>query len=316
MNPTAPSGRLDPRHKPRSRIKQAAPVGRRIKQATPAGGLTIQAPPVGRRIKQAPHPDRIIHQVVPTYRPINQALPAGRRAKITHRRWYFRSSTAAFGGLALFIAGIGSVSISGQEGMNLLNGDYQALERPLSLASSKNVSRDFDRAPLTELIEAQADQLARNQQKLQSIAAEEAKAKAEELKATQWVLPVKDYRISGRYGATNSIWGHGHSGLDFAGPSGSTIVSIAAGTVISAGYSGNCGNMTEIQLDDEDLVVKYCHQSRIAVESGQRVQAGETIGYTGSTGRSTGPHLHLEIKPVGGQSVDPEPFFRENNLRP
>lgn len=299
MNPPAPSGPLDIHPELGRRIKQAAPVGRRIKQEMPADRLIEHALPVGHRIKQV--------------------TPADRRSKITHGRWYMRSSAAAVGGLALIIASIGAVSISGQEGMLSPNGDYQALDLRAS-ASNNNVSRDFDRASLNELIESQVDEVSRVQQKLESIAEAKAdakaEAKAEELKAKQGVLPVKDYRITGRFGTTNSTWGNGHSGLDFAGPSGSTIMSIAAGTVITANYSGNCGNMTKIQLDAEDLVVKYCHQSRLAVKPGQQVQAGETIGYIGSTGRSTGPHLHLEIAPGGGRSVDPELFFRKRDLTP
>jgi murein DD-endopeptidase MepM/ murein hydrolase activator NlpD len=218
---------------------------------------------------------------------------------------------AMIGAMALVLAGLGSAVVSSRADSGSLTGDYQALSSDTS-SGGFDVSRDFDRADLEAQTKAQADQLVLAQQDLQA----QTQLKADELKANQWVLPVTGYRITGRFGTTNSLWGRGHSGLDFAGPSGSTISSIASGTVIAARYSGNCGNMTQIRLDEGDIVLMYCHQSRQTVTEGQHVVAGETIGYTGSTGRSTGPHLHVEVKPGGGKSVDPEPYFHEHNVYP
>ncbi len=218
---------------------------------------------------------------------------------------------AMVGAVALVLAGLGSAVVSSRADSGTLGGDYQALSADVS-DGGFDVSRSGDRELLEEQTQAQADQLLQAQQDLQVA----TQAKADELKANQWVLPVTGYRITGRYGVTNSLWGKGHSGLDFAGPSGSTISSIASGTVIAARYSGNCGNMTQIKLDAEDIVLMYCHQSRQTVSEGQHVLAGETIGYTGSTGRSTGPHLHVEVKPGGGKSVDPEPYFNDHNVYP
>ncbi|MCW2749526.1 MAG: hypothetical protein JWR83_636, partial [Aeromicrobium sp.] len=60
----------------------------------------------------------------------------------------------------------------------------------------------------------------------------------------------------------------------------------------------------------------YCHQSRIAVKPGQKVGPGQVIGYTGSTGNVTGPHLHLEVHPNGGDPVDPFPVLVQHGVRP
>ncbi|MFT4299392.1 MAG: M23 family metallopeptidase [Aeromicrobium sp.] len=235
----------------------------------------------------------------------------GRRAARRRTSSAFRPSMATIGALALVAAGLGSAIISDRTDSGTLSGDYQALSADAS-SGGFDVSRDFDRELLEEQTKAQADQLLAAQQELQVA----TQAKADELKANQWVLPVTGYHITGRYGTTNSLWGKGHSGLDFAGPSGSTIVAIASGTVIAVKYSGNCGNMTQFQLDAEDLVIMYCHQSRQVVKVGQHVVAGEVVGYTGSTGRSTGPHLHVEVKPGGGHSADPEPYFHDHNVYP
>lgn len=94
-----------------------------------------------------------------------------------------------------------------------------------------------------------------------------------------------------------------HSGVDIAAPSGGTIVAAGDGTVISAGYSGGYGNMTMIDHGN-GLVTVYGHQSRITVSKGQHVSKGQTIGAVGSTGMSTGPHLHFETR-VNGEPRDP-----------
>ena len=215
----------------------------------------------------------------------------------------------------MIVAGWGSVALAGPPDQGLPLSDQRALSDTYD--TGPEVSRDFDRAVLEQQTQAQAEQLIQAQSEV--LAGSQARAdalqtEADARKANQWVVPVTGYRISGHFGDVNSLYGKGHSGLDLAGPSGSTIVSVASGTVIAASYSGNCGNMTQIQLDAEDLVIMFCHQSRIIVEVGQHVEAGETVGYTGSTGRSTGPHLHVEAKPGGGKAVDIEPYFREHNV--
>ena len=98
-------------------------------------------------------------------------------------------------------------------------------------------------------------------------------------------------------------WGRMHEGIDLGAPYGSPIAAAAAGVVIYAGWEGGYGNLTVIDHGG-GLATAYGHQSRIAVSVGQNVAQGEIIGYVGSTGHSTGPHLHFEVR-VNGQAVDP-----------
>ncbi|MFT4189573.1 MAG: M23 family metallopeptidase [Aeromicrobium sp.] len=235
----------------------------------------------------------------------------GRRAAKRRSKRSFRPSMATVGAVALVVAGLGSAVLSGRADTGTLDGDFQALSAETSNGGFQ-VSRDFDRELLEEQTQNQADQMLQAQQELQQLTQD----RADDLQSNQWVLPVAGYRISATFGQSSSLWSSGrHTGLDFSGPSGSTIVSVSAGEVVSVGYEGAYGNRTVIRLDD-GTEIWYCHQSRIVVEAGQRVIPGEVIGYTGSTGNTTGPHLHLEVRPGGGDPVDPEVALREHNANP
>jgi len=98
-----------------------------------------------------------------------------------------------------------------------------------------------------------------------------------------------------------------HTGIDIAAPSGAKIVAAGAGTVIFAGYNGGYGNCTMIDHGN-GLVTLYGHQKRIVVSKGARVSAGTTIGYVGSTGMSTGAHLHFEVR-INGTPTNPQNYL-------
>jgi murein DD-endopeptidase MepM/ murein hydrolase activator NlpD len=89
-----------------------------------------------------------------------------------------------------------------------------------------------------------------------------------------------------------------HNGLDMAGSAGDPITACRAGTVVIAGAQGGYGNAVVIDHGG-GMATLYAHQSRLAVQVGQQVDAGAVIGFVGSTGLSTGPHLHFEVRMLG-----------------
>jgi murein DD-endopeptidase MepM/ murein hydrolase activator NlpD len=99
-----------------------------------------------------------------------------------------------------------------------------------------------------------------------------------------------------------------HSGVDFKGYPGDSVRATAAGRVTTADYQGGYGLMVELDHGN-GLVTRYGHLSAINVAEGQWVQTGETVGRLGTTGRSTGPHLHYEVR-VAGEAVDPQLYLR------
>ena len=119
------------------------------------------------------------------------------------------------------------------------------------------------------------------------------------------VAPVPGRTTSGFGMRRHPILGYRrmHSGLDFKARHGTPIVAVTDGTVSSAGRAGGCGNAVRLNHAG-GLQTRYCHMSRIAVNRGQVVRRGQVIGYVGSTGLSTGAHLHYEMY-RGGRAINP-----------
>ena len=104
-------------------------------------------------------------------------------------------------------------------------------------------------------------------------------------------------------------WGRLHAGIDFGVPVGTPVLAVEAGVVQRVSSSrGGYGNLTVLQHPDGTLTF-YAHQSQLLVAEGQPVTAGQQIGLSGNTGHSTGPHLHFEVRPGGGDPVDPRAWL-------
>ncbi|MGV9655756.1 M23 family metallopeptidase [Streptomyces koyangensis] len=130
-----------------------------------------------------------------------------------------------------------------------------------------------------------------------------------------WVRPV-EASASTAYRASGGSWSSGyHTGVDFSASSGTSVKAIGAGTVVSAGWSGSYGNEVVIKHADGKYS-QYAHLSSLSVSSGQTVTPGQQIGLSGSTGNSTGPHLHFEVRtgPSYGSDIDPLAYLRGHGV--
>lgn len=112
--------------------------------------------------------------------------------------------------------------------------------------------------------------------------------------------------ITSRFGAGSSIRRSAHTGLDIAAPTGTTVVAAASGTVTFSGYKGSYGNMIVISHGN-GVQTYYGHCSKLYVSAGTQVSQGQKIAAVGSTGNSTGPHLHLEVR-VNGVAYNPQNY--------
>ena len=143
-----------------------------------------------------------------------------------------------------------------------------------------------------------------------------ARAHVDKLNRTLAALPVRkpvfgDIDMSSPFGMRMDPFVKGpaiHTGVDMRGDPGDPVRATATGTVTTAGVNGGYGKMVEIDHGN-GLSTRYGHLSAIDVSVGQNVRIGQTIGKIGSTGRSTGPHLHYETR-VDGEAVDPQKYLR------
>lgn len=118
-------------------------------------------------------------------------------------------------------------------------------------------------------------------------------------------LPVTG-TISSRYGVSSRIRKSNHTGLDIAATTGTPIKVMADGVVTNASYSGSYGNLVKVDHGN-GVETWYAHTSKMYVKKGQEVKAGDEIAAVGSTGNSTGPHLHLEIR-LNGEHINPQKY--------
>lgn len=126
-------------------------------------------------------------------------------------------------------------------------------------------------------------------------------------------MPAESYTLSSAFGyRRDPINGRGamHNGLDFKAPYGTPILAAADGTITKAGWMGGYGKTIEI-THGNGLMTRYAHMSRLNVNVGQKIERGVQIGRMGSTGRSTGTHLHFEVR-HNGRAINPHKFLKAN----
>lgn len=260
--------------------------------------------------------------------------------------------SAALGVAALAVTGVGVVHTSSGAIEDAVTAEPSTLQSSMTMSerdfprlNSPEISRSISRTTLKKQAETQAEQRqialqqlseksqnradellkqkkARERREAREEAAESedglaasAEAPDGDVSAGQWVLPVAGYSLTATFGETSSYWETYHTGLDFAAASGTPLVAISSGTITSAGYDGAYGNKTVLTLED-GTEIWYCHQTSFTVSAGQEVAPGDQIGTVGATGNVTGPHLHLEVRPGGGDPIDPYAALQEHGVTP
>jgi murein DD-endopeptidase MepM/ murein hydrolase activator NlpD len=204
------------------------------------------------------------------------------------------------------------------------------LAAPAHAAPETVVREEARTAEAVEEAMALAEQLAERQQTLAALN-QRADARDRELigyrallarygyhgdpEAVRAVLPLASYDVSAGFGLTGPLWEAEHGGQDFGAYAGEPLVAVADGVVTEVAYAGPYGLRTILTLPD-GTEVWYCHQTDASVVVGQEVAIADVIGSVGSTGNSTGPHLHLEVRPAAGSPVDPMDWLREQGLDP
>jgi murein DD-endopeptidase MepM/ murein hydrolase activator NlpD len=131
-----------------------------------------------------------------------------------------------------------------------------------------------------------------------------------------WVAPVKKYTLSAGFGSGGLRWANRHTGQDFAVPIGTPVRSVGAGRVVKVACGGPFG--IEVVVEHPGgYYTQYAHLAAVTVDQGERVNAGQWIGQSGTSGNSTGPHLHFEVRvtPEMGSAVDPVPWLAARGVK-
>ncbi|WP_239096874.1 M23 family metallopeptidase [Streptomyces sp. SID11385] len=130
-----------------------------------------------------------------------------------------------------------------------------------------------------------------------------------------WVTPVQHFVLSAGFGGSGSHWSRGHTGQDFAVGIGTPVRAVGGGRVVRVSCGGPFGIEVVLQHPG-GYYTQYAHLSSVAVDQGETVRTGQWIAQSGTTGNSTGPHVHFEVRltPDYGSAVSPLPWLREHGV--
>ncbi|WP_329545124.1 M23 family metallopeptidase [Streptomyces sp. NBC_01356] len=173
-----------------------------------------------------------------------------------------------------------------------------------------------DEAAAKKKADAAAKKKAEEKAKEEREAKERAAREAERKRLNTFVSPVTGSYVSTGYKTGGSLWSSGsHTGIDFHAASGTSVHAVGSGTVVEAGWGGAYGNNIVIKMND-GTYTQYGHLSSIGVSVGQTVTPGQQIGLSGSTGNTTGPHLHFEARTTAeyGSDIDPVAYLRSHGV--
>lgn len=196
-----------------------------------------------------------------------------------------------------------------------------ALDTTLAEQIDAQAKAQQRQADVAAKAKAKAEAEAKRKAEARAKEAREAEARAaraaERARLNSFRLPVAGSHVTTGYRSGGALWSSGtHSGVDFQAASGTSVVAVGAGTVVEAGWGGAYGNNIVLRMKD-GTYTQYGHLSSIGVSVGRSVGPGERIGLSGSTGNSTGPHLHFEARttPEYGSDMDPVAYLRAHGVQ-
>ena len=245
-------------------------------------------------------------------------MPPRRDTRGRHRRPKSSGAPAYLTAATLAAFAVGGVNVPGAIGASRDSGrmdpvasttDSKPPVVPAAVLRARVAGQQAARATRLRAAKAEADRLA-------AIAKNKAEKRAKEARERarpKWVKPLLNYSMSAHYGETSYLWSSTHTGQDFSAPFGSPIRSVGDGQIISAGWDGSYGQKVVVRHAD-GTETWYAHMSSF-VRTGGSVKAGDVIGRVGSTGNSTGNHLHFEARPGGGDPVEPMSWLRSHGVR-
>ncbi|MGW8330385.1 M23 family metallopeptidase [Streptomyces sp. NPDC055897] len=225
-------------------------------------------------------------------------------------------SVCVMGVAGVAVASVGGMGDGKDEGSTVTAASDPASVKPVAA----NTKLDTQLANLSADASSFADRASRTQERIDLKARQDAEKKkkedaaaAKEAARPKFVLPVTQRGLSAYYGQAGVNWMSVHTGIDFPVSYGTPVMSAIDGTIRTQ-WNSAYGNMA-IVTGADGTETWYCHLSSTKLRSGP-VKAGEVIAYSGNSGNSTGPHLHFEVRPQGGSSIDPLPWLRSHGLDP
>ncbi|MEU7583122.1 M23 family metallopeptidase [Streptomyces sp. NPDC041068] len=199
-----------------------------------------------------------------------------------------------------------AASIDAQAAAQQQAADDAAAAQKAEEAAKKKAAEEKRKA------EAEAKAKAKKEREAKERAAREAERK----RLNTYVSPISGSYVSTGYKTGGAMWSSGsHTGVDFHAASGTTVHAVGSGTVVEAGWGGAYGNNVVIKMND-GTYTQYGHMSSLSVTVGQTVTPGQQIGLSGSTGNSSGPHLHFEARTGEdyGSDIDPVSYLRSHGV--
>ncbi|MEU0128527.1 peptidoglycan DD-metalloendopeptidase family protein [Streptomyces sp. NPDC006289] len=257
-------------------------------------------------------------------RPVSRSAPrngGGRGRRRTPAKRSALLTVAVPSACVMSVAGIAAASVGG------VGGAEETKEDTTSMAAADTVKPavannklDTQLANLSADAENFADRASRTQERIDLKERQAADKKKREEDAARreaarpkFALPVSQHGLSASYGQAGVNWMSVHTGIDFPVTYGTPVMAATDGTVRTQ-WNSAYGNMAIVTAAD-GTETWYCHLSTTKIRSGP-VKAGDVIAYSGSSGNSTGPHLHFEVRPGGGSAIDPMPWLVSHGLNP